>query len=135
MCIRDRYNKDFDGFNITSKAIQSLEQTSEKLTQKIKSYLAEGDFSKKDLSNLNQKLIGLEKSFISEKGMYFGSWYRSLYASSDPFSGYAAWILPGLEYEIALKASDRLEEWDSRYSEAVNSLNLKMNELINDLDK
>ena len=129
------YDKDFDGFNITSNAIQSLEQTSEKLTQKIKSYLAEGDFSKKDLSNLNQQLIGLEKSFISEKGMYFGSWYRSLYASSDPFSGYAAWILPGLEYEIALKASDRLEEWDSRYSEAVNSLNLKMNELINDLDK
>jgi len=129
------YNKDFDGFNITSKAIQSLEQTSEKLTQKIKSYLAKGDFSKKDLSNLNQQLIGLEKSFISEKGMYFGSWYRSLYASSDPFSGYAAWILPGLEYEIALKASDRLEEWDYRYSEAVNSLNLKMNKLINDLDK
>ena len=128
------YDKDFDGFNITSKAIQSLEQTSEKLTSKIKSYLAEGDFSKKDLSNLNQQLIGLEKSFISDKGMYFGSWYRSLYASSDPFSGYAAWILPGLEYEIALKASDRLEEWDYRYSEAVNSLNLKMSELINDLN-
>ena len=128
------YDKDFDGFNITSKAIQSLEQTSEKLTQKIKSYLAQGDFSKKDLSNLNQQLIGLEKSFISDKGMYFGSWYRSLYASSDPFSGYAAWILPGLEYEIALKASNRLEEWDSRYSEAINSLNLKMNELINDLN-
>ncbi len=129
------YNKGFDGFTSTSKAIQSLEQTSEKLTQKIQSYLAEGDFSKKELSNLNQQLIGLEKSFISDKGMYFGSWYRSLYASSDPFSGYAAWILPGLEYEIALKSSDRLEEWDSRYSEAVNSLNLKMNELINDLSK
>tara|TARA_B000000557_G_scaffold147441_1_gene119741 strand:- start:237 stop:2336 length:2100 start_codon:yes stop_codon:yes gene_type:complete len=129
------YNKGFDGFSSTSKAIQSLEQTSEKLTQKIQSYLAEGDFSKKELSNLNQQLIGLEKSFISDKGMYFGSWYRSLYASSDPFSGYAAWILPGLEYEIALKSSDRLEEWDSRYSEAVNSLNLKMNELINDLSK
>jgi len=129
------YNKGFDGFTSTSKAIQSLEQTSEKLTQKIQSYLAEGDFSKKELSNLNQQLIGLEKSFISDKGMYFGSWYRSLYASSDPFSGYAAWILPGLEYEIALKSSDRLEEWDSRYSEAVNSLSLKMNELINDLSK
>ncbi len=129
------YNKGFDGFSSTSRAIQSLEQTSEKLTQKIQSYLAEGDFSKKELSNLNQQLIGLEKSFISDKGMYFGSWYRSLYASSDPFSGYAAWILPGLEYEIALKSSDRLEEWDSRYSEAVNSLNLKMNELINDLSK
>ena len=41
------YNKGFDGFSSTSKAIQSLEQTSEKLTQKIQSYLAEGDFSKK----------------------------------------------------------------------------------------
>ena len=128
------YNKDFDGFNKTSKAIQSLEQTSQKLTQKIKSYLADGDFSKKELSNLNKQLIALEKSFISEEGMYFGSWFRSLYASSDPFSGYAAWILPGLEYEISLKSSERLEEWDSRYSEAVNSLNLKMNDLINDLN-
>ena len=128
------YNKDFDGFNTTSKAIQSLEQTSEKLTQKIKSYLAEGDFSKKDLSNLNQQLIGLEKSFISDKGMYFGSWYRSLYASSDPFSGYAAWILPGLEYEIALMKKDRLEEWDLRYSKAINSLGVKMEQLIKGLN-
>ena len=128
------YNNDFDGFSKTSKSIQSLEKTSEKLTQKIKSYLVDTDLSKKELSNLNKQLIALEKSFISDNGMYFGSWYRSLYASSDPFSGYAAWILPGLEYEIALKASDRLEEWDYRYSEAVNSLNLKMNELINDLN-
>ena len=52
----------------------------------------------------------LEKSFISEKGMYFGSWYKSLYASSDPFSGYAAWILAGLEYEIAIKSSARFIE-------------------------
>ena len=81
---------------------------------------------KKKISNLNQQLIGLEKSFISEKGMYFGSWYKSLYASSDPFSGYAAWILPGLEYEIALKSSERLEEWEQRYVNAIRSLNDKM---------
>ena len=58
--------------------------------------------------------------------MYFGSWYKSLYASSDPFSGYAAWILPGLEYEIALKSSERLEEWEQRYVNAIRSLNDKM---------
>ena len=79
---------------------------------------------------LNQKLIALEKSFISEKGMYFGSWYKSLYSSSDPFSGYASWILPGLEYEIALMKKDRLLEWDLRYSKAINSLGIKMEELI-----
>jgi len=91
------------------------------------------DYSNKELHNLNQQLIALEKSFISDQGMYFGSWYKSLYASSDPFSGYAAWILPGLEYEIALKSSDRLQEWDLRYTSAINSLTLKMKQLIQDL--
>ena len=129
------YNDEFNGFTLSKEAIKSLEQTSDVLTQEIRRYLNNGNFSNKNLSIINQLLIDLEKSFISDKGMYFGSWYRSIYASSDPFSGYAAWILPGLEYEIALKSSDRLYEWDKRYSEAINSLNFKMSELINYLNK
>ena len=99
------YDKNFNGFSATNNAIQSLEETSEILTSKIKSYLDDGDISKKNLNEFNKQLIALEKSFISDKGMYFGSWYKSIYASSDPFSGYGAWILPGLEYEIALNLS------------------------------
>ena len=129
------YNDEFNGFSLSKEAIKSLEQTSDILTQEIRKYLNTGSFSNKNLSIINQQLIDLEKSFISDKGMYFGSWYRSIYASSDPFSGYAAWILPGLEYEIALKSSDRLYEWDKRYSDAINSLNFKMSELINYLNK
>ena len=129
------YNDEFNGFTLSKEAIKSLEKTSDLLTQEIRKYLNTGSFSKKNLSSINKQLIDLEKSFISDKGMYFGSWYRSIYASSDPFSGYAAWILPGLEYEIALKSSDRLYEWDKRYSAAINSLNFKMNELINYLNK
>jgi len=129
------YDDEFNGFTLSKEAIKSLEQTSDVLTQEIRRYLNNGTFSNKNLSIINQLLIDLEKSFISDKGMYFGSWYRSIYASSDPFSGYAAWILPGLEYEIALKSSDRLYEWDKRYSDAINSLNFKMSELINYLNK
>ena len=128
------YNKDFQGFNLITKTINSLEHTSKKLTYKIKDYLNENNYSKRDLSNINSQLIALEKSFISDQGMYFGSWYRSLYASSDPFSGYAAWILPGLEYEIALKSSDRLKEWDIKYSDALDLLNKKMLKLIDKLN-
>ena len=127
------YDKEFDGFKLTADAIKSLEKVSNELTLNIKSYLENDDFSKKELKNLNKQLIALEKSFISEKGMYFGSWFKSIYAASDPFSGYAAWILPGLEYEIALNSSERLQEWDSRYASAVNSLHLKMKQLILDL--
>jgi len=130
----NEYDKDFDGFKMTADAIKSLEETSEVLTANIKSYLKGGDYSKKELLSLNQQLIALEKSFISDQGMYFGSWYKSLYASSDPFSGYASWILPGLEYEIALKSSDRLQEWDTRYASAVETLYLKMKQLIQDLE-
>ena len=65
--------------------------------------------------------------------MYFGSWYKSLYAASDPFSGYASWILPGLEYEIARSSSDRLQEWDDRYSGAISRLNDKIDGLIESL--
>ena len=127
------YDKEFDGFKLTADAINSLEKVSNELTLNIKSYLENDNFSKKELKNLNKQLIALEKSFISEKGMYFGSWFKSIYASSDPFSGYAAWILPGLEYEIALNSSERLQEWDIRYASAVNSLHLKMKQLILDL--
>ena len=129
----NRYDKEFDGFKLTADAIKSLEKVSDELTLNIKSYLESKDYSKKELKNLNEQLIALEKSFISDEGMYFGSWFKSIYASSDPFSGYAAWILPGLEYEIALNSSERLQEWDSRYASAVNSLHLKMKQLILDL--
>ena len=127
------YDKEFDGFKLTADAIKSLEKVSNELTLNIKSYLESKDYSKKELKNLNDQLIALEKSFISEKGMYFGSWFKSIYAASDQFSGYAAWILPGLEYEIALNSSERLQEWDSRYASAVNSLHFKMKQLILDL--
>ena len=127
------YDQNFEGFNSSTAAIRSLEATSKILTTQLQSFLGEGNISKKDQRALNQQLIALEKSFLSEQGMYFGKWYKSLYASSDPFSGYAAWILPGLEYEIALKSSDRLEEWDTRYTAAIGSLELKMKQLLQDL--
>ena len=127
------YDQNFEGFNSSTAAIRSLEATSKMLTTQLQSFLEEGGLSKKDQRALNQQLIALEKSFLSEQGMYFGKWYKSLYASSDPFSGYAAWILPGLEYEIALKSSDRLEEWDTRYTAAIGSLELKMKQLLQDL--
>ena len=128
------YDQNFEGFNSSTAAIRSLKATSKMLTTQLQSFLEEGGLSKKDQRALNQQLIALEKSFLSEQGMYFGKWYKSLYASSDPFSGYAAWILPGLEYEIALKSSDRLEEWDKRYTAAISSLELKMKQILQDLE-
>lgn len=123
------YHSSFEGFEKTQTAITDLEIVAEKLSEQISAFLNKGITDNKKLKTLNQQLIGLEKSFLYEEGMYFGAWYKSLYASSDPFSGYAAWILPGLEYEIALSKTDRLIQWDEIYSKAIYSLIDKMEQL------
>jgi N-acetylated-alpha-linked acidic dipeptidase len=128
------YHNAFEGFKKTETAIAQLKEVSAQLSEGIASFLKEAQVNKRKLKALNQQLIGLEKSFISEKGMYFGAWYRSLYASSDPFSGYAAWILPGLEYEIALSKTDRLTQWDQVYSNAIYSLIDKMEKISTELN-
>ncbi|WP_421807639.1 M28 family peptidase [Flagellimonas sp.] len=116
------FHAEFEGFDQVDQSIATLEKNTQLLDEALVNALSSGALSKKEIKDINKQLIALEKSFIDEKGMYYGSWFKSLYASTDPFSGYASWILPGLEYEISLKSTDRLEEWDQRYANAISSL-------------
>jgi N-acetylated-alpha-linked acidic dipeptidase len=116
------FHAEFEGFDQVDQSIATLEKNTQLLDETLSNALSSGALSKKEIKDINKQLIALEKSFIDEKGMYYGSWFKSLYASTDPFSGYASWILPGLEYEISLKSTDRLEEWDQRYANAISSL-------------
>lgn len=116
------FHAEFEGFDQVDQSIATLEKNTQLLDEALANALSSGALSKKEIKDINRQLIALEKSFIDEKGMYYGSWFKSLYASTDPFSGYASWILPGLEYEISLKSTDRLEEWDQRYASAISSL-------------
>ena len=61
--------------------------------------------------------------------MYYGDWYKSLYVCNDPFSGYASWILPGIQYEVAIERTEKLEEWDERYAAAILSLAEKIDRI------
>ena len=81
----------------------------------------------------NKQLIGLEKSFIREKGMPFGNWYRSLYASPDPFSGYTSWMLPALQYEASLQSTENLKAWEQEYATAIENLTAQINALTQKL--
>jgi len=123
------FHSGFQGFEKTRTALNTLKESSDSYHDKLSSQLENGSLSNKKLQEINQKLIELEKSFIDPKGMYFGSWYRSLYASTDPYSGYASWMLPGIMYEIENKSTERLAEWDDRYSTAITELNRKVTEL------
>ena len=127
------YDVAFQGFDKSKKAILTLGEKATVLQEKLDILLKNDELSKSKIKEINQQLIALEKSFLDKKGMYFGSWYRSLYAANDPFSGYASWILPGLEYEISQESSNRLDEWDERYSTAILNLSSKMDTLFNNL--
>jgi len=124
------FDSEFAGFEKSKAANTEMKSSAEELDSKIASALNAGQMDAKKLTAINKDLLGLEKSFIDPKGMYFGNWYRSLYASSDPFSGYASWVLPGIQYEIELKSTDRLAEWDERYSKAIFDLKQKIDALI-----
>ena len=82
------------------------------------------------LAELNRTMRQLEQSFVDQKGMAFGNWYRSLYASSDPYSGYASWMMPGFLYEASLKSTKILPDLEARYRQAINSLSEKLATLV-----
>ena len=119
----------FKGFEKTRKAIDDLSKAATSATKSLLNRVNDIRLSSVEIQFLNQQLIALEKSFIDQKGMYYGDWFKSIYASSDPFSGYASWILPGIEYELAIKRTKKLKEWDNRYAEAIADLAEKMSKM------
>ncbi len=127
------YDNEFSGFKKSWTAISQLETSSNRFSGTLAASLENKKLSSKQAQRINQQMIQLEKSFLDEKGMYFGQWYQSLYASTDPFSGYASWILPGIRYEAEQQSSERLQEWDQRYSEAILDLSQKIDKLTEEL--
>lgn len=123
----------FVSFDKVDAAIEKLQASSDAYQLAMNAALGSGNLSEKQIHTLNKDLIALEKSWIDPKGMYFGSWYRSLYVSTDPFSGYASWILPGIKYEVETKSTARLEEWDSRYAKAILDLSEKVKKMTKSL--
>lgn len=108
------------------QAVAELKQSATAYQQALATALQSGKLNKKNAPELNKMLLALEKSFIDAKGMAYGNWYRSLYASPDPYSGYASWMLPGYQYEASLKSTANLPDLDSRYLAAIRSLNEKV---------
>jgi N-acetylated-alpha-linked acidic dipeptidase len=80
-------------------------------------------------AGVNARLIALEKAFIDMDGLQERPWSRSLYASPDPFSGYASWMLPGIRYEIETGSAAGAAEWAARYVAAVRELRRRIEDV------
>jgi N-acetylated-alpha-linked acidic dipeptidase len=78
-------------------------------------------------AGVNQTLLGLEQAFQYADGLPFGEQYRSLYASPNPFNGYASWMLPGLRYPVETDASaDTIARWTEVYRQAIAELTARV---------
>ena len=86
-------------------------------------------FPDTELRAINRLLLSLERALLHEEGLQERPWYRSLYASPDPFSGYASWMLPGLRYEIETDNPDQLAFWEAVYTDTVDELSRRVDEL------
>jgi N-acetylated-alpha-linked acidic dipeptidase len=74
------------------------------------------------LAALNARLIQVERALVHDGGLPFGTWNRSVYASPDPWSGYAAWMLPGLRYQVEVGTDAQVREWEGIYAERMRAL-------------
>jgi N-acetylated-alpha-linked acidic dipeptidase len=102
-----------------------------KASDDLKKVSADAEVALKTANESNKKLINaellsLERLWIDKQGMPYGSWYRSLYASSDPYSGYASWMLPGFQYEVYNRSTVNLKMWEQKYLDVIAKLKLKI---------
>jgi len=111
-------------------AVADLAAVTGRIDQTRATYLAAGDRSRGDLAKLNAGLIGLERAFVRDDGLQGRPWSRSLYASPDPYSGYAAWMLPGLRYEVDAGSAEGVSRWQPIYVDAVNELTRRVEQIL-----
>jgi N-acetylated-alpha-linked acidic dipeptidase len=116
------YDKSENAFSFDAliKAADELKKAGEETEAALKTA---NEANKK---TINAELLSLERQWIDKQGMPYGNWYRSLYASPDPYSGYASWMLPGFQYEAANRATANLKMWEQKYLLAISKLKAKM---------
>jgi N-acetylated-alpha-linked acidic dipeptidase len=107
----------------TTFSFARLISMSEKLSKAgVECEKAISSSSGKNHDKINKILLSLEREWIDKEGNPFGSWYQSLYASSDPYSGYASWMMPAFKYELSQKSTTNLKMWEEKYSGVMERL-------------
>jgi N-acetylated-alpha-linked acidic dipeptidase len=116
-------------FENLSEATARLAQASRRYVVARDAAVVQRRFPDTELRAINRLLLSLERALLHEEGLQERPWYRSLYASPDPFSGYASWMLPGLRYEIESDNPDRLAFWETVYTDTVDELSRRVDAL------
>ena len=116
-----KYKADYELDGLIELASE-IEMLGTDLDKRLSKKLSAKNPDAASLAAINKQMIALERFFLDEEGMAYGKWYQSLYASSDPYSGYASWMLPGFLYEASLQSTENLDKLEMRYRKAMENL-------------
>lgn len=97
---------------------QSARATMDRLSQALKSETL-NDVA---LESIDLLLISMERLWMDEDGLPDRPWYKNLFASNDPDSGYAAWMLPLLRGAIESKDSASVADAVEVYANVLRQL-------------
>ena len=111
------------------EALQRVEQTAREVLLRIAAATANGQANAADLALANRTLLGLERRWLDPSGLHHRSWYRNLFAATDPHSGYGAWILPALHEALLDADGPRLELMLGRYERMLQLMHEDLTEL------
>ncbi|MEX0663025.1 MAG: M28 family peptidase [Balneolaceae bacterium] len=126
----------FEGSGINEK----LEKISGQINQYeelLSQATGENSMPESTQREINKELIHLERSFLHDDGLPFSPWLKSLYASSDPYSGYASWMLPAYRFAIEedrLNDDEFMTELHEAHLEALNRFAETLNRIIQNFE-
>jgi N-acetylated-alpha-linked acidic dipeptidase len=100
------------------EAVDAYGERAAALEKRLGERVAAGALRGDALDAVNRALIGFERAWIDPDGLPERPWFRSLYASPAPDSGYAAWMLPRLRHALERGSDDDRE---ARITEAVEA--------------
>lgn len=89
--------------------------------------------SKGDLATLNARLRAFDRMWLHEEGLPGRPWWRNLYAASDPYSGYAAWMLPLLREAIESGEAETINHTIALYEDVLERLTNALRETTDSL--
>ena len=102
--------------------LAKLVNSADRLDKVRRRALVSATATQRSFVDANAELLRVERLLLHPEGLPFGAWYRSLFASPDPFSGYAPWMFPGLRWAAEEGTEDDLEQWQDVYAEALQRL-------------
>jgi N-acetylated-alpha-linked acidic dipeptidase len=112
-----------------SSAAAAYEAVAQPVYEQLLSAVEEDLLDGERYARINAVLRQLERAWLTPNGLPERPWFRNLFAATDPDSGYAAWMLPGLRWSVERKRARAMDEMSALYVAAYRDLAERMEEI------